>query len=318
MRLRDFYWLGPAVLWPILALGQGTALSVTNDHPFAGEVVVVEVNVNPDQSTKLSWSAKGEGEFTTPTQNLNKVGFKPSKAGSAIVIVCDIDVRGRKERTSRTLVVANAQEPASPDNSPKAGNAPPPAKHPGGDLSLLDMENMVPSGYMGDAIADNNEAAHLDTGNIAGCRPGSRSCIKIDYTPADGKVGWAAFAWQHVIEGSANWGESQGTDFSGGGFQSLRLYAKGIPDAAGVFPKVQFKSGGNVAPQFSSNRASYAVAGPTVQLTSEFRDYCVSLENRNLSNTISPFTIVVSKEGNARTIVVLLEDIRFSTAPCRQ
>ena len=188
--------------------------------------------------------------------------------------------------------------------------------HHGGDLALADMEYMVPSGYMGDATTENNGAAILDTGFNQGCRQGSPSCIKIEYKPADGKVGWAAFAWQRVIDGSDNWGQSPGADFSGGGFHSLRVYAKGIPDAAGLFPKVQFKSGGNVAPKYSTNRASYAVAGLTVQLTGQFQDYCLSLKGRDLSNTVSPFTAVVAKAGNAQTIVIILDDVRFSTESC--
>jgi hypothetical protein len=178
------------------------------------------------------------------------------------------------------------------------------------------MEYMVPSGYMGDAMTENNGAAILDTGFNQGCRQGSPSCIKIEYKPADGKVGWAAFAWQRVIDGSDNWGQSPGADFSGGSFHSLRVYAKGIPDTAGLFPKVQFKSGGNVAPKYSTNRASYAVAGLTVQLTGQFQDYCLSLEGRDLSNTVSPFTAVVAKAGNAQTIVIILDDVRFSTESC--
>ena len=96
----------------------------------------------------------------------------------------------------------------------------------------------------------------------------------------------------------------------------MRVRARGIPDAAGLFPKVQFKSGGNVAPKYSTNRASYAVAGLTVQLTGQFQDYCLSLEGRDLSNTVSPFTAVVAKAGNAQTIVIVLDDVRFSTESC--
>ncbi len=314
MHLGSLRFLCTAVVWPVLALGQAATLAVTNDHPNPGETVVVEVKVSPDPNTPITWTKQGDGEFTTATQNQIQVGFKPAKPGP-VIIVCDVVVRGKKEHPSATLQVAKSPEQAQPEAAPKAGNAPL-AKHTA-DLSLLDMENIVPSGWMGDATAENGEAAHLDTGNSEGCRPGSQSCIKLDYTPSEGKAGWAAFAWQHVIEGSSNWGESPGSDYSRGGYRSLRVRAKGIPDAAGVLPKVQFKSGGNVAPQYGANRASYAVAGPTTQLTSEFRDYCVSLEGRNLSNVVSPFTVVLSKAGNARTVVILLDDIRFSTQPCQ-
>ena len=240
--------------------------------------------------------------------------FSMINTSSTVIIVCDVSIPGRQDHPSTKLVVAGAQAPAQPQaGSPARSGAP---AHHGGDLALADMEYMVPSGYMGDAMTENNGAAILDTGFNQGCRQGSPSCIKIEYKPADGKVGWAAFAWQRVIDGSDNWGQSPGADFSGGSFHSLRVYAKGIPDTAGLFPKVQFKSGGNVAPKYSTNRASYAVAGLTVQLTGQFQDYCLSLNGRDLSNTVSPFTAVVAKAGNAQTVVIILDDIRFSTESC--
>jgi hypothetical protein len=58
------------------------------------------------------------------------------------------------------------------------------------------------------------------------------------------------------------------------------------------------------------------VAGLTVQLTGQFQDYCLSLNGRDLSNTVSPFTAVVAKAGNAQTIVIVLDDVRFSTESC--
>jgi len=317
MRLGALCIACIAMAWPVSALSQAATLTADKDHPSPGDTVVIEVNGHPDPNTQITWTKEGEGEFTTTTQNQTKVSFKPAKPGQ-VIIVCNVVVRGKAERPSTTLQVASsAAAQAQPEAAPpKAGNFSAGPKK-AGDLSLLAMENMVPSGWMGDATAERGSAANLDTGNTQGCHPGAQSCIKLDYTPANGKVGWAAFAWQHVIEGDSNWGESPGTDYSQGGFRSLKLLAKGIPDAAGVLPKAQFKSGGNVAPKFSANRASYAVAGPMIQLTADYREYCLSLDGENLSNVVSPFTVVVAKAGNARTIVILLDDIRFSTQPCR-
>jgi len=121
-------------------------------------------------------------------------------------------------------------------------------------------------------------------------------------------------AWQRVIDGSDNWGQSPGADFSGGSFHSLRVYAKD-PDTAGYFPRSS-SSQGQCRSKILDKRASYAVAGLTVQLTGQFQDYCLSLNGRDLSNTVSPFTAVVAKAGNAQTIVIILDDIRFSTESC--
>lgn len=314
MNLRNLVCLAGLAAFAVLALGQQPMLTVSNDHPNPGEAVVIEVNVSPDRTTKISWTKQGDGEFATETQNQKSVKFVPSTPGSAVMIVCNVSTPGRQDHPSAKLMVAGVQAPAQPQTG-SASRSGAPAHH-GGDLTLADMEYMVPSGWMGDATAENNGTASLDTGYNQGCRTGSPSCIKIEYNPKDGKVGWAAFAWQRVIEGSDNWGQNPGADFSGRGFRSVRVYAKGIPDAAGMFPKVQFKSGGTVAPKYSTNRASYAVAGPTLQLTGQFQDYCLSLEGRDLSNTVSPFTAVVAKAGNAQTIVIILDDIRFSTESC--
>jgi len=132
-------------------------------------------------------------------------------------------------------------------------------------------------------------------------------------------LGWAAFAWQRVPEGSANWGDYPGENLSQGGYRSLRVWAKGEA-VGGTFPRVQFKSGGNVAPEFSKkNGASYAVSGPYVLLTGTYAQYCVDLSGKDLSNVVSPFTIAVSKATNPKdqAIVILFDDVHFSREPCR-
>jgi hypothetical protein len=129
------------------------------------------------------------------------------------------------------------------------------------------------------------------------------------------KVGWAAIGWQHVVEGTMNWGESPGVDLQDRGFRSLRIWACGERSTSGVYPKAQFKSGGLTAPQYRPG-ASYAVAGPTVQLGARLSEYCLDLTDRNLSNVVSPFTVVVTRAANPAGAVVILSDIHFSTQPC--
>jgi hypothetical protein len=297
--------------------GQTPHLSTSKMNPDPGELVLLEVNVTPDKDTKISWTVEGPGEFASNTDNQSRVQFRPSKAGP-VTIVCVISRPGGQDRPSVKLEITGptTSEPVRPRTTPNE-HIPPP-QHQSGELLLSQMENMVPSGFMGDAMDVNNGAATLDSGFSGQCRPESVSCIKIEYKPQDGKVGWAAFAWQRVMEGSQNWGESPGADFSHGGFRSLRVFAKGQPDLSGDLPKIQFKSGGNVAPGFySNNRPTYAVAGPTVPLTPAFKDYCVSLENRDLSNVISPFTVVLTKVSNAKGAIVILDSIRFSSEPCQ-
>ena len=315
MNLRNLVCLAGSAAFAVVAFGQQPTLTVSNDHPKPGEAVVIEVNVSPDRTTKVSWTKQGDGEFTTETQNQKLVKFVPSTPGSTVIIVCDVSTPGRQDHPSTKLVVAGAQAPAQPQ--PGSVSRSGALAHHGGDLTLADMEYMVPSGWMGDATARTTAPRLLDTGFNQGCWQNSPSCIKIECRcrPA-GHVFFFAIVWQRVIDGSDNWGQSPGADFNGRGFRSVRVGARPPPDAAGLFPKVQFKSGGNVAPKYSTNRASYAVAGLTVQLTGQFQDYCLSLEGRDLSNTVSPFTAVVAKAGNAQTIVIVLDEVRFSTESC--
>jgi hypothetical protein len=299
------------------SVGQELKVTVSNGSPAPGETVVIEVNVKPEKNTKLSWTADGSGEFLSEKENQSRVQFRPTKPGP-VVVICNINTPKGQLRPSVTLdVIGTPPAPAKVNPTP-VNNSAPLQQHVTGDLALADMDYMVPSGFMGDAMAENNGSAVLDDGFAAGCRPGSQACVKIDYKPQEGKVGWAAFAWQRVTEGSANWGESPGADFSRATFRSLRVFAKGQPDSSGNLPKVQFKSGGNVAPKFNgSNRATYVVAGPTVQLTAAFKDYCLSLENRDLTNTVSPFTVVVTKASNPRGAVIVLDRVRFSHEGCQ-
>jgi hypothetical protein len=166
---------------------------------------------------------------------------------------------------------------------------------------------------MGDAISENGETAFLETGYTQGCFSRHPSCYHLVYKP--GKVGWAAFAWQYVPQGSANWGEYEGLNLSDRNFRSFRVVARGEPSPSKVLPKVQFKSGGNVAPN-SKYPASYAVAGSTVQLTANFQEYCLDLSDKNLRNVISPFTVVVAKANNPDGASVVFDSMAYSTAPC--
>jgi hypothetical protein len=138
----------------------------------------------------------------------------------------------------------------------------------------------------------------------------------VEYKP--GKVGWAAFAWQYVPAGSMNWGEFPGVDLSRGGYKSLRLWARGdLAVSSGTTPKVQFKSGGNVAPTFD-RRASYTVAGPTVALASSWQELCLDLQGRDLSNVVSPFTVVITRASNPKNAAIVIDQVTFSTSECRR
>jgi hypothetical protein len=329
MPLRYAIYLVAGMIGPALALGQSSLLTVIpNDHPIAGRAVVIEVKAPSLPNPKISWTKKGDGEFTTTTLDVIYVKFVPHEPGSTVTIMCDLNVSdGTHTHYETTLNVLNttatvaevktppAPQPVPPTRTPPG---PPPPVSPTGDLRLSDMPEMVSSGWMGDATPEKGGAATLDEGYKQGCMS-AMPCVKVDYSPSNGKLGWAAFAWQRVIDDSgngSNWGQSPGADLSSAHYRSIRINAKGLPNNSGAFPTVQFKSGGNVAPQYGNNLASYAVAGHVEQLTGQFQEFCLSLENKNLSNTVSPFTVVVARPGNMPTASFLLDNIRFSTQPC--
>ena len=300
----------------------------------AGKPAVIAVNVAIKKNTKLSWTKDGEGEFTTEPVDQPSVQFRPRAPGDVVVVVCELTTPNGQERPTVTLRVAGETTP--PVQSTKAVPPPKPvavkgtpstvehphATTPAGELYLSDMENVVFSGWQGDAVADNGEAASLDAGNTDGCYKPQSSCVRIDYKPTNGKVGWAAFAAQRVTEGSSNWGESPGLDLSSGHYLSLRVRAKGQPGENGAYPKVKFQTGGNVAPKYAStNRATYTVSSPTVDLKPRkaeeaWTDVCVSLKDKDLSNVVSPFTAIVTKAGFPKGAVIFLDEVRFSTQAC--
>jgi len=312
------------VLLPIGALGQ-MKLKVDKEKPIAGEIVTIEVDVHPGPNSTISWTKEsGDGEFVGETIDQSKVSFRPKKAGDTINIACEIKTPDGDFRL-RTKLVVSGQASSPPGKTLANGqidsSASPPPSQPAvhaqvaGILALESIDYIVPSGYMGDAMSENGETAQLDPGHTSNCHSHS-SCYSLEYK--SGKVGWAAFAWQRVPEGSMNWGENPGADLSSGGYQSLRVWARGeLSPTGGTPPKAQFKSGGNVAPKYSSsNAASYVVAGPTVELGATWKEYCLSLEGKSLKNVVSPFTVVVTKAGNPKGAVVVLDDIRFSKSPC--
>jgi hypothetical protein len=181
-------------------------------------------------------------------------------------------------------------------------------------VELSRLEGMAASGWMGDASPQGGETARILDGQTAGCRSGG-SCYRVEFKTG-GKLGWAGFAWQHVRSGSMNWGESPGMNLKDRGFQSLRVWARGQV-AGGGTPTAQFKSGGNVALKFAEkNAASHDVAGPIVELSNEYQEFCLDLAGKDLRNVVSPFTVVLTRVGNPKGATVTLDDIAFSTEPC--
>jgi hypothetical protein len=315
--MKRFFLLSMLLAATLLAQ---TRLTTSNDRPNANEIVTLEVDARADANTSITWILEaGKGEFVGETLGQSRIRFRPTSTGDEVMVACLIKTPNGDFRPRVKLVVAGEPEIVKkpPDQTPAKNpvqEAKPPHAAPE-DLYIDNIENMVPAGWMGDAMEDNGATATLDSGNTMGCYPGRPSCYRLEYKP--GKAGWAAFAWQHVTSGTMNWGEDPGRDLSAGGYRSLRIWARGVPSSSGALPKIQFKSGGNVAPKFNNtNRASYNVAGPTVPLTKEGSEFCLDLHGQDLKNTVSPLTIVVTKASNPNGAVAIFDRARFSRTSC--
>ena len=102
MNMRNLVCLAGSAAFAVVAFGQQPTLTVSNDHPKVGETVVIEVNVSPNRTTKISWSKQGDGDFATETQNQAAVKFVPSTPGSTVIIVCDVSTPGRQDHLRRS------------------------------------------------------------------------------------------------------------------------------------------------------------------------------------------------------------------------
>lgn len=294
------------------ASGQQPELKVSNSHPDAGQVVVIELTQSSDPGAKLALTRScGLGEFTSETTNQRKVCFQPHKPNDVVIIVCEIKTAQGQTQASTKLYVSG--QPAAPAAAP--------ARHAGDAaarsdaLKIDDITGMVPSGYMGDATSEHGGTVNLDNGNKKNCHE-EAACYRLEYNQgAVGDAGWAAIGWQYVTVGGANWGDDPGADLHAKGFQSLRIWASGEAAKDGKYPKVQFKSGGNTKPK-ADHAASFAVSSPTVQLGAQPAEFCLDLTGRDLTNVVSPFTVVVTKGANPAGAVVIMSDIHYSTQPC--
>jgi hypothetical protein len=307
------------------SVGSGQTIKPVTS-PTVGDVVTLTLDYNPSRNESVTWVVEsGAGELVKGASPV-VASFKATRPGP-VVIVCVIrDPNGERRPTLRftvqdvpavarpaTQAAATAPVPPTRPARQAAGNQAAAGQAGAVDLDVV-VDSAVPAGWMGDAMADNGEAATLDAGESTRCRTDS-PCTRIEYLKP-GKLGWAAFAWQRVPEGSMNWGEFPGVDLSERGFRSIRVWARGDA-AAGPLPRVQFKSGGNVAAKFAAtNAASYSVNGPTVALSNAYQEVCLDLSGRSLRNVVSPLTVVLTRAANPKGTVVILDDISFSTTPC--
>lgn len=307
--------------------------------PQANQTVVLEVIGIPEGAPGqfVRWETQsGDGRWG-PTKVGPKVEFTPTRAGDVVTIVCEL-VGPRPDNASTTLTVAREeprreglQIPAVPANRPPAPAPPPPPQRledlPDGSVKITDIVDpnralVVPAGFMGDAIPEFGKGAAQLRGG-ADCKFRDGGCYLITYEMARRELpkGFTAYAWQVLPQGTDtgyNFGQSPGVDLSRMGYRSLRVSARVASDSMLRSPKVEFKSGGNIDPQFASAHThSYIVSTGPKTLSENWQEICLDLSRADLRDVVSPLTVVISSALNPPTnVMVSIDGAVFSREAC--
>lgn len=261
-----------------------------------GKPVKVTLTGKVDASAKVSWSAPMGGRFEGAVDQFI-VTFIPPDSGSA-KLVCTISWPAAKTQVVDKDITVGG---------PAAANTPPPAAStaaaaaPAHPLNIEDAA-FVPSGFMGDIKALKVNARSM-------VQPHSPPyCQKWSYIPTPGgDVDWAAVAWQFP---ERNDGDQPGKTLSSS-FRQVSVWARGVADSHGTFPKVQFKAGGNTKSGARYN-ASFEVVGDFETLTSDWTEYHLDLQGKNLSNVATAFIFVVkAQDVGPQGATFYLDDIVY-------
>lgn len=152
-----------------------------------------------------------------------------------------------------------------------------------------------PYGLMGDISSISMEQGHK-------VKPHSgKTCIKVTYRPAKGKVGWSGVYW---TEPPNNWGD-KGYGFNLTGAERISFWARG---EKGTEIIDNFIMGGIKG---KKHEDSDSVAIGPVELSTEWKHYFINIEGADLSNIIGGFCFTVTKINNPMGAVFYLDDIVY-------
>jgi len=167
--------------------------------------------------------------------------------------------------------------------------------------NTIDVEKLYTlTGSMGDG-SNGNQYVKIDEVCKTNVRPNRQSCIKITYTV--GPLDWAGVYWQNK---SDNWGDEAGEDFSGKSFKKISFWAKG--EKGGEV--VEFKGGGIRNPNKTYKDSFEATTGK-ITLERNWKQYDISLEDKNLHTVIGLFCWVASGRSNPAALTFYLDDIQY-------
>lgn len=130
-----------------------------------------------------------------------------------------------------------------------------------------------------------------------------KTCIKISYQPTYGQDhhGWAGIFWQWPPN---NWGNNDKGGYNLKGAKFLYFFARG-KDGDEI---VEFKVGGVKGPYGDSDEASTGV----ISLTKEWKLYKIDLREKDLSNIIGGFAMIIQAHVNPDGITFYLNDIYYT------
>lgn len=247
-------------------------------------------------SETIFWNATA-GKFNGSVDGIRATFVAPDNG--PVTLVCTI------RRPSEKPVVVEAEVQVSGSTSASLPQISPPTSSSGttaANALNIDDAGFVPSGWMGDVGALKVDIASKE-------RPHSAPyCQKWSFSPKAGGAGWAAVAWQYPEN---NWGSQSGKDFTGRGFREVSVWARGVKDQFGNFPKVQFKAGGATNPA-EPKKASFEVTGDFVTLGEDWKHFTLDLRGRDLSQVIAAFVVVLrAQDVGPSGATFYLDDIEY-------
>lgn len=153
----------------------------------------------------------------------------------------------------------------------------------------------IPYGFMGDIRAISIEQGWQ-------YRPHTgKTCIKITYEPSKGRIDWSGIYW---TEPANNWGD-KGFGFNLTGAERISFWVRG--EKGGEIIN-NFIMGGIQGKQYedSDSRA----IGP-IELSTEWQQHIIFLDDADLTNIIGGFCFTITKTNNPQGAVFYLDDIIY-------
>lgn len=157
-----------------------------------------------------------------------------------------------------------------------------------------------PTGWMGDAEANNPVAVEVNPGSTTTWHTGGNS-FRITYTGA-GSMGWAGIYWQHPAN---NWGTNPAGGFNLAGAKKLTFWARGAVGGE----KAEFKMGGIEGAYGDTVRPAKSTG--ILTLTRTWQKYEIPLISEDLSRIVGGFVWVTDKASNPNGATIYVDDIRY-------